>query len=130
MMIDINLIRNNSDLVKENIKKKFQNNKLEIVDEIINLDKELRDTKTKADNLRSNRNTISSEIGICMRNKDIETANMKKAEVVKINELLVSLEQQEEKSNILLKEKMMLIPNIIDDSVPIGKDDSENVEIA
>ena len=128
-MIDINLIRNNSDLVKENIKKKFQNNKLEIVDEIINLDKELRDTKTKADNLRSNRNTISSEIGICMRNKDIETANMKKAEVVKINELLVSLEQQEEKLNILLKEKMMIIPNIIDDSVPIGKDDSENVEI-
>jgi len=128
-MIDINLIRNNSDIVKENIKKKFQNEKLTIVDEIIELDKKLRDTKTEADNLRSMRNSISSEIGVCMRNKDIETANKKKEEKVKINKKLVDLEKIEEELNIVVKEKMMVIPNIIDESVPIGKDDSENVEI-
>jgi len=128
-MIDINLIRNNSDIVKENIKKKFQNEKLTIVDEIIELDKKLRDTKTEADNLRSMRNSISSEIGVCMRNKDIETANKKKEEVVEINKKLVDLEKIEEELNIVVKEKMMVIPNIIDESVPIGKDDSENVEI-
>ena len=128
-MIDINLIRNDSNKVKENIKKKFQDEKLIIVDEIINLDKELRDAKTEADGLRNKRNTISSEIGVCMRNKDIESANKKKEEVVEINKKLVSLEEKEEKLNALVKEKMMVIPNIIDDSVPIGKDDSENVEI-
>jgi len=128
-MIDINLIRNNSDIVKENIKKKFQNEKLTIVDEIIELDKKLRDTKTEADNLRSMRNSISSEIGVCMRNKDIETANKNKEEKVKINKKLVDLEKIEEELNIVVKEKMMVIPNIIDESVPIGKDDSENVEI-
>ena len=128
-MIDINLIRNNSDIVKDNIKKKFQDEKLSIVDEIIDLDKKLRDAKTEADNLRSMRNSISSEIGLCMRNKDIETANKKKEEVVEINNKLVSLEQTEEELNVLVKEKMMVIPNIIDESVPVGKDDSENVEI-
>ena len=128
-MIDINLIRNDSNKIKENIKKKFQDEKLIIVDEIINLDKELRDAKTEADGLRNKRNTISSEIGICMRNKDVETANKKKEEVVEINNRLVSLEEKEEKLNTLVKEKMMVIPNIIDDSVPVGKDDSENVEI-
>ena len=94
-MIDINIIRNDSNLVKENIKKKFQKDKLVIVDEIIKLDKDLRDTKTEADNLRNMRNTISSEIGICMRNKDIETANKKKEEVVEINKKLVDLEKKE-----------------------------------
>ena len=128
-MIDINLIRNDSNLVKENIKKKFQDEKLSVVDEIISLDKELRDTKTEADSLRNKRNTISSEIGVCMRNKEVETANKKKEEVVEINNKLISLEQKEEELNLLVKEKMMIIPNIIDSSVPIGKDDSENVEI-
>jgi len=128
-MIDINLIRNNSESVKENIKKKYQEEKLPIVDEIIALDKELRDSKTLADNLRNMRNTISSEIGAYMRNKDIDNANKKKEEVVEINNKLVSLEQKEEELTALVKEKMMVIPNIIDSSVPIGKDDSENVEI-
>ena len=128
-MIDINLIRNDSNLVKDNIKKKFQDEKLEIVDEIIKLDKELRDAKTEADTLRNKRNTISSEIGICMRNKDIDTANKKKEEVVEINNKLKSLEEKEEELNTVVKQKMMIIPNIIDSSVPIGKDDSENVEI-
>ena len=128
-MIDINLIRNNSNLVKENIKKKFQEEKLEIVEEIIKLDKELRDAKTEADALRNKRNTISSEIGVCMRNKDIDSANKMKEEVVEINNKLKSLEEKEEKLNEVVKQKMMIIPNIIDSSVPIGKDDSENVEI-
>jgi len=128
-MIDINLIRNDSNLVKENIKKKFQEEKLEIVDEIIKLDKELRDAKTEADSLRNKRNTISSEIGVCMRNKDIDTANKMKEEVVEINNKLKSLEEKEEELNNVVKQKMMVIPNIIDTSVPIGKDDSENVEI-
>jgi len=128
-MIDINVIRNNSELVKENIRKKYQDEKIAIVDEIIKLDKELRDAKTEADNLRNKRNTISSEIGVCMRNKDIETANKMKEEVVEINNTLKSLEEKEEELNVLVKQKMMVIPNIIDSSVPIGKDDSENVEI-
>ena len=128
-MIDISLIRNNSELVKENIKKKFQNEKLLVVDEIIELDKKLRDSKTEADNLRSKRNSISSEIGVCLRNKDVDTADKKKLEVVEINKKLVDLEKNEEDLTNLVKEKMMIIPNIIDDSVPIGKDDSENVEI-
>ena len=128
-MIDINLIRNDSNLVKENIKKKFQDEKLAVVDEIVKLDKELRDAKTEADSLRNMRNTISSEIGVCMRNKDVDTANKKKEEVVEINNKLKSLEEKEEELNVLVKQKMMIIPNIIDSSVPIGKDDSENVEI-
>ena len=128
-MIDINLIRNNSELVKENIKKKYQDEKLKIVDEIINLDKELRESKSKADNLRNKRNTISSEIGVCMRNKDIESANKMKEEVVNINNELKDLEVKEEELNVLVKQKMMVIPNIIDSTVPVGKDDSENVEI-
>jgi len=128
-MIDINLIRNDSKLVKENIKKKYQDDKLPLVDEIVKLDKELRDTKTEADNLRNKRNTISSEIGICMKNKEIDIANKKKEEVVEINKKLVDLEKREEELNVLVREKMMVIPNIIDSSVPIGKDDSENVEI-
>ncbi len=128
-MIDINLIRNNSDLVKENIKKKFQDEKLKIVDEILELDKNLRNAKQEADNLRNKRNTISSEIGNLMRNKEVELANQKKEEVVEINNKLKELEVSEEELSKLVKEKMMTIPNIIDSSVPIGRDDSENVEI-
>ncbi len=128
-MIDINLIRNNSDLVKENIKKKFQDEKLKTVDEILELDKNLRNAKQEADNLRNKRNTISSEIGNLMRNKEVELANQKKEEVVEINNKLKELEVSEEELSKLVKEKMMTIPNIIDSSVPIGRDDSENVEI-
>ena len=128
-MIDINLIRNNSDLVKENIKKKFQDEKLKTVVEILELDKNLRNAKQEADNLRNKRNTISSEIGNLMRNKEVELANQKKEEVVEINNKLKELEVSEEELSKLVKEKMMTIPNIIDSSVPIGRDDSENVEI-
>ena len=128
-MIDINLIRNNSDLVKENIKKKFQDEKLKTVVEILELDKNLRNAKQEADNLRNKRNTISSEIGNLMRNKEVELANQKKEEVVEINNKLKELEASEEELSKLVKEKMMTIPNIIDSSVPIGRDDSENVEI-
>ena len=128
-MIDINLIRNNSDLVKENIKKKFQDEKLKTVDEILELDKNLRNAKQEADNLRNKRNTISSEIGNLMRNKEVELANQKKEDVVEINNKLKELEVSEEELSKLVKEKMMTIPNIIDSSVPIGRDDSENVEI-
>ena len=128
-MIDINLIRNNRDIVKENIKKKFQDEKLVLVDEVYELDKKLRESKTYADSLRNKRNTTSGEIGICMRNKEIDKANELKEEVVKINNELKDLEEKEVELETTIKEKMMVIPNIIDSSVPIGKDDSENVEI-
>ena len=117
-MIDINIIRNNRDIVKENIKKKFQDEKLVLVDEAYDLDKELRESKTYADSLRNKRNTTSNEIGICMRNKEVDKANE-----------LKDLEEKEIALETTIKEKMMVIPNIIDESVPIGKDDSENVEI-
>ena len=128
-MIDINIIRNNRDIVKENIKKKFQDEKLVLVDEVYDLDKELRESKTYADSLRNKRNTTSNEIGICMRNKEVDKANELKEEVVKINNELKDLEEKEIALETTIKEKMMVIPNIIDESVPIGKDDSENVEI-
>ena len=128
-MIDINIIRNNRELVKENIKKKFQDEKLPLVDEVYELDKKVREIKTSGDELRKKRNDISSEIGTLMRNKEIDTANKKKEEVVEINKKLVSLEEEESTLSKQIKEKMMIIPNIIDKSVPIGKDDSENVEI-
>ena len=128
-MIDINLIRNSRDIVKENIKKKFQDEKLVLVDEVYELDKKLRESKTYADSLRNKRNTTSNEIGICMRNKEVDKANELKEEVVKINNELKALEEKEVELETTIKEKMMVIPNIIDESVPIGKDDSENVEI-
>ena len=128
-MIDINLIRNSRDIVKENIKKKFQDEKLVLVDEVYELDKKLRESKTYADSLRNKRNTTSNEIGICMRNKEVDKANELKEEVVKINNELKALEEKEVELETTIKEKMMVIPNIIDSSVPIGKDDSENVEI-
>ena len=128
-MININLIRENKDLVKENIKKKFQDYKLPIVDEIYDLDIEYRDSKVKADNLRALKNQKSSEIGLLMRDKKIEEANKIKEEISlygkEIEELTNKVEELEKK----IREKMMIIPNIIDKSVPIGKDDSENVEV-
>ena len=127
-MIDINLIRNNPELVKENIKKKFQDKKLPLVDEVISLDKELRNIKVKADNLRNERNTLSKEIGNFMRDKKIDDANKNKEKVTNINSELINLEEKEEKLSKEIEEKMMVIPNIIADDVPIGEDDSKNVE--
>ena len=128
-MIDINIIRNNKELVKENIRKKYQDHKLPMVEEIISLDERVRKLKIEGDSLRQERNSVSSEIGSLMRNKKIEEANARKAHVVDINNRLVEIEKEEEELSIELKEKMMKIPNIIDESVPIGKDDNENVEI-
>ena len=127
-MIDINLIRNNPELVKENIKKKFQDKKLPLVDEVISLDRELRNIKVKADNLRNERNTLSKEIGNFMRDKKIDDANKNKEKVTNINSELINLEEKEEKLAKEIEEKMMVIPNIIADDVPIGEDDSKNVE--
>ena len=128
-MLDIKFIRENPDKVKENIKKKFQDNKLPLVDEVIELDKKIRELKLSGDSLRKERNSISDQIGLLFREKKIDEANEKKSEVVSINDKLVEIEKEENDLSEVLKSKMMVIPNIIDDSVPIGKDDSENVEI-
>ena len=130
-MIDINILRTNDgkEKVIQNLKNKFQEEKISLVDEIINNDINLRNIKTKADELRNKRNTTSKEIGMLMKDKKIEDANKKKEEVTSINEELASLEQKEEELAKVIKEQMMHIPNIIDPSVPIGKDDSQNVEI-
>ena len=128
-MIDINIIRTNKELVKENIRKKYQEHKLPLVDEIIVLDEKVRKLKIEGDTLRQERNSVSSEIGTLMRDKKVEEANEKKVHVVEINTRLVDIEKEEEELSLELKEKMMKIPNIIDYSVPICKDDSENVEI-
>ncbi len=128
-MIDINLIRNNADLVKENIKKKFQNEKLKNIDQILNLDEKIRNLKKEGDDLRSNRNSISSQIGFLMKNKQLEEANNLKSQVLSINTRISEIEKEEANLSIELKNLMMTIPNIIADDVPIGKDDSENVEI-
>ena len=127
-MIDIKLIRENPELVKENIKKKFQDKKLVLVDEVLDLDVKSRDAKTRADGLRAKRNSISKSIGMLMGQKRIEEANAAKQEVVDINNELVNLEKLEEEYALEIKKRMMVIPNIIDDSVPIGEDDSKNVE--
>ena len=128
-MIDINLIRTNPELVKENMKKKFKEDKIHIVDEVAKLDSEYRELKNLGDTLRQQRNTISNEIGTLMREKKIDLANEKKLEVQKINTTLKDSEVKEEELQAKIKELMMTIPNIIDKSVPIGKDDSENVEV-
>ena len=129
-MIDINLIRNNRKLVEENLKKKYQESKLPILDEIISLDKKVRELKTEGDNLRKTRNTTSDEIGVLFKEKKLDEANEKKEQVKEINEKLTEIEKEEDELSKELKEKMMIIPNIIADDVPIGKDDSENVEEA
>ncbi len=129
-MLDIKFVRENPDKVKENIKKKFQDKKLPLVDEVIDLDQRIRELKTNGDNLRQERNEISNTIGALMRDKKIEEANLKKDRVKDINNELVSIEKDEEELSGLLKEKMMTIPNMIADDVPIGEDDSKNVEEA
>ena len=128
-MIDIKLIRENKELVKENIKKKFQDSKLPLVDEIEALDIEYRDCKKKGDDLRALKNSKSSEIGALMREGKKEEANKVKEEISKYGTELDELGKKEEELEKVIKEKMMTIPNIIDDSVPVGKDDSENVEV-
>ena len=128
-MIDINIIRNNKEKVITNLKKKYQEEKIPLVDKILKSDKKLRDIKVTADELRMNRNKISDAIGQDMRNKDIKSAEKKKEEVKNINEQLSTLEKEEETLNSSIKEMMMKIPNIIDESVPIGPDDSCNVEL-
>ena len=128
-MIDINLIRTNPELVKENIKKKFQDAKLPMVDKVVELDNKYRALKAEGDDLRASRNKLSGQIGLLMKEKKIEEANAIKATVVKNNERIVEIEREEEELSQEIKKIMMTIPNIIDKSVPIGKDDSENVEI-
>ena len=127
-MIDIKLIRENPELVKENIKKKFQDQKLVLVDEVIELDKKSRELTLMCDELRMKRNSISKEIGILMSQGKKEEAENRKKEVNEINEKLSANEGEEERLKEEIKERMMKIPNIMDKSVPIGKDDSENVE--
>lgn len=128
-MIDIRLFRESPDLVRENIKKKFQDHKLALVDEIIELDVKSRQAQAKADDLRAEKNKISKSIGAFMAQKDVAAADKAKLEVADINKQLEELEPLEAQLSKELTEKLMLIPNIIDKDVPIGKDDSENVEI-
>ena len=128
-MLDIKLIRTNPDLVKENMKKKFQDGKLGLVDEVIDLDLRFREAKTRCDTLRGQRNSISKEIGGLMAKGLKDEAMAKKAEVENLAKELVALEAFEEEAEKKIREIMLKIPNIIDDSVPIGKDDSENVEV-
>ncbi len=128
-MIDIKLIRENKDLVKENIKKKFQDEKLPLVDEVYELDNEYRTARVKADTLRGDKNKISSKIGELMRNKEVDEANKLKEEVSSMQNEIESLEIKETELSEKINKIMMVIPNIIDESVPIGKDDKENVEI-
>ena len=127
-MLDIKFVRENPDLVRENIKKKFQDAKLPLVDEVLELDKALRDARVKGDELRAERNSKSQEVGNLMREKKIDEANVIKAKVSEINKELEDIEAKEADLSAKIKEKMMVIPNIIDASVPIGRDDSENVE--
>ena len=128
-MIDIKLIRTNPDVVRENIKKKFQDDKLPLVDEVIELDEKIRVLKAESDDLRAKRNKASGAIGLLMREKKIDEANQMKQEVVNINNKIAENDEVEAKIAERIKVIMMTIPNIIDPSVPIGKDDSENVEV-
>ena len=128
-MIDIKFLRENPDVVKENIKNKFQDRKLPLVDEVIELDEQSRKVKQEADNLRAERNKISKQIGALMAQGKKEEAEEVKKEVTEKGEYLAELEKKEVELNEKVKSIMMVIPNIIDPSVPIGKDDSENVEV-
>ena len=128
-MLDIKFVRENPEAVKENIKKKFQDAKLPLVDECIAIDAELRKVQQEADELRAKRNKISKEIGALMAQKRFEEAEAAKAEVAKDGDLLTELSAKQNELSEKLNEKMMVIPQMIDPSVPIGKDDSENVEL-
>ena len=128
-MIDIKFLRENPEVVKENIRKKYQDEKLPLVDEVIALDTESRKAKQEADDLRASRNRISKEIGALMGQGKKEEAEAKKAEVAAGAKRLAELEASETELQEKITKIMMVIPNIIDESVPIGKDDSQNVEI-
>ena len=128
-MIDINLIRTNPELVKENIKKKFQDKKLVLVDEVIELDKQNRALKQEGDDLRANRNKLSAEVGKLMREKRLEEAEAVKAKVKADAEKLENIELKQVEIQNEINKRMLMIPNIIDASVPIGEDDSKNVEV-
>lgn len=128
-MIDINLIRKNPEIVKENIKKKFQDEKLVLVDEVLELDGEYRAAKTRGDAIRGEKNKISKQIGVLMREGKKDEAEAVKQKVKEFDQELAELEEKEAVMNEEIRKRMMVIPNIIDTSVPIGKDDSENVEI-
>ena len=128
-MIDIKLIREDRDKVKENIKKKFQDEKLPLVDEVYNLDIKVREVQTNMDNLKAEKNKLSSEIGKLMASGNKEEAENVKKKVSENADKIASLENEKEELDNKIKEIMYVIPNIIDDSVPIGKDDTENVEV-
>ena len=128
-MLDLKFLRENPEVVKENIKRKFQDSKLPLVDEVIALDKEKRSLQGEAENLRASRNDLSKQIGMYMKNKEIEKANEIKAIVSKNNERIAEIEPIVTELEGKIKNIMMVIPNIVDPSVPVGKDDSENVEI-
>ena len=128
-MLDIKFVKENKELVKENIKKKFQDQKLPLVDEVVEIYDKVCLLKLEGDNLRSEKNQASSQIGLLMREGKKDDAEELKKKVVEINERLTSLEKEEVELNTILRAKMMIIPNIIDSTVPIGKDDSCNVEI-
>ena len=128
-MLDINLLRTDPDKVRENIKKKFQDQKLPLVDEVIRLDREFRDAIQQADGLRNKRKTLSKQIGGLLAKGEKEEAEKVKADVASMADELAALEAKEDELKAEIRKRMLVIPNIIDDSVPIGKDDSENVEI-
>ena len=128
-MLDMKFLRNNPELVKENIRKKFQDEKLALVDEVIALDEQFRSAKTRCDELRSQRNAISKQIGGLMAKGQREQAEAKKAEVNAIAGELEALAVREDALSAEIRERMLVIPNLIDDTVPIGRDDSENVEL-
>ena len=128
-MIDIKILRENPDLVRENIKKKFQDHKLGLVDEVLDLDVKNRQAIARGNDARKEKNEISQKIGVLMREGKKEEAGAMKARVAEINKELLDIEQQEAEYAQAIKERMMKIPNFLHDSVPIGKDDSENVEI-
>ena len=128
-MLDINLLRTNPDLVKENIKKKFQDEKLMLVDEVVELDRQFREAKTRCDQLRAQRNSMSKQIGGLMAKGLKEEAEQTKAQVKAMAQELADLEAKEVEYEAQIRERMLVIPNIIDESVPIGRNDSENVEV-
>ena len=128
-MIDIKLIRENTDLVKENIKKKFQDEKLPLVDEVKELDAKVREVQVKADNMKADKNKKSGEIGKLMAQGKKEEAEAIKTEIANMGDEIKNLEEEQVKLNERIKEIMMVIPQIIDDSVPLGEDDTKNVEV-
>ena len=128
-MIDIKLIRENKDLVKENIKKKFQDEKLPLVDEVFELDKRVREVQVRADGLKADKNRLSGEIGKLMKDGKKDEAEKIKEEIAKMAGEITDLEAEQETLAKDIKDKMMIIPQIVHETVPVGKDDSENVEV-